>query len=432
MTNRLIIEDWLVEEEIPPTTSQQDPTAMQAPQTDPNVGNAQAIQNMNQEAPDPTDQGIPNPDEDISQDPEMPDMPDDMGHEKMDFESWKNKYFKESIKGDTSALIDMINQVRERDLNPYQEKFVEDNLNIQLIRNNANVDRAAREIRKLLKQQLDRNNPSTSVVTHIFNTLESDPILNNIFIKIDGYGGSKGDLHRKYLSALLGAVQVGSGANTEDIIVNENDYSIMLSTRCNSKWGNVILGSWSLKEDDPERYLADPELKRLQEGSPEEKDVLRRRIVMESIANQFETRGFVVTVPGEDGTIYTFGWDIAGSLKAAYMDGKLVVKTRHSDNSEAMITDEGKIIPFIDLSIYYVRETGQQNEEGMPEKEELDFIERRNGNLFLTAELNTLKHAATALQGAIFKETPYRGNPSDLKVLRRCVFSAHDLLMRQC
>ena len=136
-------------------------------------------------------------------------------------------------------------------------------------------------MRKLLRDQLDRNNPSSSIVKHLITALQPFPVLNNIYIKLTGYGGQKGDLHRKFMAALTGSVQVGSGANNEDIIFNEKDYSVLISTRFNSRWGDVILGDWSLKEDDAKRYLSDSEQKRLQSGSPEERDVLRRRIVIE-------------------------------------------------------------------------------------------------------------------------------------------------------
>jgi hypothetical protein len=52
--------------------------------------------------------------------------------------------------------------------------------------------------------------------------------------------------------------------------------------------------------------------------------------------------------------------------------------------------------------------------------------------LFLTADLNTIREASQSMQGIVFKETPYNGNPSDLQVLGRCIYSAHDLLMKQC
>src|SRR5690606_40931921 len=68
-------------------------------------------------------------------------------------------------------------------------------------------------------------------------------------------------------------------SNEENIIFNETEYAIKIPTRFGSQWGEMQLGSWSLREDDPERYLSDPELKRLQGGSPEEKDRSEERRV---------------------------------------------------------------------------------------------------------------------------------------------------------
>lgn len=438
MTHKHNLNDWLAEFDIPSAGGQPDPAGMQAPaadpylnqdfemKDDPNISNIDQVQ-------DETGQDQPEPEEvdDIEQDPSVPDMPEEK-QEVENFELWKQEYFKESIKGDTEQLMDMLLQVRDSELEPYQHKFVEDNWNIQLIRQNSNVDKASKEIRRNIKDQLDKNNPATSVVSHISSVLQTIPTLNNVYIKLNGYGGLKGDLHRKYTAALLGAVQVGSGGNTEDIVFNERDYSIQISTRCNARWGDVMLGNWSLKEDDPEKYLSEPELERLTSGSPEERDVLRRRVVMESIAELFETRAFIINVVLEDGTIHTLGWDLSSSLRSAYTDGKLVVKTRQSENSEAMIDDDGEIVPLLDLSILYVKETGSLDENGNPETEEIPFMERRDGILFLSADLNTISEASTVLQGAVFQETPYNGNPSDLKTLTRCVYSSHDLLMRQC
>jgi hypothetical protein len=204
-----------------------------------------------------------------------------------------------------------------------------------------------------------------------------------------------------------------------------------MSTRLNSDWGEVALGSWCLREDDPERYLSEPELKRLSEGSPQERDVLRRRVVIEAMAKQFEETSFIINVVDDSGTIYHLGWDMSNALRGAYTEGKVLVKTVKSENSEAMISDDGQLVPMIDLKIYFTKETGGQK-NGEPELEEVEFMERRNGMLFLTAGLSTIKEAAQSMQGTEFKEVPYPGNPSDLQALKRCVYSAHDLLMRQC
>jgi hypothetical protein len=369
--------------------------------------------------------------DDVTEDPQAPDMPEEK--EDVDFEVWKSNYFKESIKGDANKLMELISPIRDKDtLEPYQRKFLEDNWNVQLLRNNANVGDASKQIRKSIREQLDRNNPATSVVNHMVNTLDSIPQLNETFMRMMGYSGNKGELHRKFVAALTGSVQVSSSPDKENIIFNEKEYSIKMSTRLNSEWGEVALGSWSLREDDPERYLSEPELKRLSEGSPQERDVLRRRIVVESIAKQFDEQAFIINVVSDEGTIYHLGWDMSNALRGAYTEGKIVVKTVKSENSEAMISDDGQILPMVDLKVYFVKETEGQDEEGNPEMEEVEFMEKRNGMLFLTAGLMTIKEASESMQGTEFKEVPYPGNPSDLKALKRCVYSAHDMLMRQC
>ena len=154
--------------------------------------------------------------------------------------------------------------------------------------------------------------------------------------------------------------------------------------------------------------------------------------MLESISETFKKRGFIINVVGEDGTVITLGWDISGSLKGAYADGKLVVRTIQSENSEAMLDSEGSIISFVDIKIKYVKETGSVDEEGLPAKEEHDFLERIDGMLFLTAQFQILKEAASSFSGIVLKTTPYSGNPSDLRTLQRCIPNSSEILLRNC
>jgi len=403
-----------------PITNAPDPNVtntppVEAPKEDPNVAQAAT---QDEEMPD------------VSEDPQAPDMPEE--EKDVAFEEWQDTFFRESTKGDVQKLIDLIHQIRDRDLESYPRKFVEDNLQILFLRQNANIDKASKEIRKLVKSDLDQNSPASSLMKHLNTTLQAMPELTNIFIKIKGLLGSKGDMHRKYIASLFGSVQVGSGANTEDLVYNEKEYSIRISTRFNDKFGRVEIGKWCLKEEDPETYLTEPELKRLEEGSPEERDVLRRRIVMESISSTFKKRAFIIHVVAKDGTINSLGWDLGTSLRTAYTDGKLVVKTILSQNSEAIINDDGKILPAVDLKVMYLHETGSLDKDGKPVIEEHDFIERIDGILYLTATQQILKEASSSFTGLLWQETPYNGNPSDLKVLMRCVPNASECLLRQC
>lgn len=452
--NKNNLQDWLAEQDftsgpdsaVGPPTSQpdfadtmiqkgQDPIDPNAPVEDPALA---ASMGMEDEKSKPEDEDSAPEEKDNIEDeieePEFPDFPEEEKDLEDDFDSWKENYFRESVSGNAAKLLDLLYPMRskEEELEPYQRKFVEDNINIQLIRLNANVEKASKAIRKSIKQQLDKNNPSTSLVTHINMVLDSMPDVSNIFIKMTGYSGYKGELHRKFIGALIGGVQVSSSPDKENLILNDKEYSIKISTRLNSEWGDVSLGSWSLREDDPEKYLSEPELARLTEGSPEERDILRKRVIIESISKQFEEQSFIVNVVDEDGTIVYLGCDIANALRGAYSDGKLVVKNDKSLDSEAIIDENGTILAMSDLKINFVKETGEFDAEGQPVTEELSFMQKKNGMLFLTASYSTLNDAAYVMQGTVVKETPYKGNPSDLKDIRGCVYSCHDLLMRQC
>lgn len=429
------LEDWLVEFDIPAAAAQPDSPS------GPPTGNPDFADSMSSEMPN--DPNAPNadynlgknPEEEVQDqeneiDPEYPDIPEDKKEE--DFEIWKSNYFKETIKNNPNDLLDMLSPMRDReDLSPYQRKFVDDNYNVQLIRLNSNILEASKSIRKNIRDQLDKNSPATSIVNHISNVLDTMPHLNSSYIKMMGYYGHKGELHRKFIAALTNSVQVSSSPDKENVILNEREYSVKICTRLNSDWGDISLGSWALKEDDPERYLSEPELDRLAEGSPEEKEILRKRIIIESISKQFEELSFIINVVNDDGTIYYLGWDIANSLRMAYADGKLVIKTEVSDNSEAIISDDGTIIPMIDMSINYIK--NPENQTDLEENvEEIQFITKRNGMLFFTAGFDVLKESASSLQGFLLKDIPYQGNPSDLKNIKKCVYSAHDMIMRQC
>jgi hypothetical protein len=227
----------------------------------------------------------------------------------------------------------------------------------------------------------------------------------------------------------LGAVQVGSGASTEDLIFNEKEFAIGLSTRFNSVFGDVSLGKWELREDDPERYLKEPELNRLDGGSPDEKDALRKRLIIESIADRYQKRSFIINVVRNDGTVIIVGLDLANCLRTAFRDGKLIVKMTKSENSEAMIEDNGAIIALMDIKIMYRKPTGKLDIDGNREYRELPFLERREGMLFLIAPDQLLNEAASTLQGLAFKTLPYNGNPSDLKALTRSVPDVTELLL---
>jgi len=422
MPNLINLQHWLMSEQENPAPS---PDAFMG--SDPTSLAPQSYDKTTQVSLPKTNSPMEQPN---TQEPSEPDMPKDT--KVSDFSSWKNKFFKESIKNDVGILLQMINRIREGELSTYQKKFVEDNLQICFLRQNSNINKASGEMRKKIRDDLDMANPSVSLANHFASTISTMPELLNTFIRISGYYSNKADLHRKYIASLIGAIQVGSGAQQEDIVYNEKTYSIRISTRFNSKFGLIDMGRWSLQQDDSQKYLSDPELEKLDSGAPEEKRVLRHRIIIESVATYFEKRVFIVNVLADNGTLYFVGMDLSNILRSGYDNGVLTVSTFQNDASEALFDSDGNLVTLQDIKIQYQKETGEMDENGNPLKDRTEFLVKKDGMLFINASLETLQDAAGNVNGLSVKELPYNGNPSDLHNLVRCVASAPELILRNC
>lgn len=368
--------------------------------------------------------------DDVTQDPQQPMLPDDQGGDQ-DFETWRNEFFKLAVEGDTQKMIQSLKSVRDRDLDRTQEKFVEDNLQIQYFREDANVLKASETVRNAIKQQLDMNYPGAAMATYITQALTELPSLNEVFFKLTGFYGMKGDLHRKFIAALLGAVQVGGGGTKEDLVYCGKDFFVNISTRFSTEWGEVAMGKWSLQPSDPQKYLEEPELARLHDGSPEEKRVLRHRVVLDSISEKFRTRSYIMHVANKDGSLNVLGWDFGDSLTAGYVDGHLKVENKSGESADAMLDDDGQIVKIKPVEVKFVKKDGSHDMTGKVKKDEKDFLEQTNGMLYFKASLETIRAMSSALQGCSFQEVPYNGNPSDIKQLQRLIPTLSEMLMRK-
>ena len=186
MTNKLNQHAWLVEFDIP--TGGGEGSVSGPPLTQPGMpqdpmGTGNQIEDPQQGGPvDVATDDMA----DISDDPEHPDMPEQK--EEDDFETWKIKYMNESIKGDAPKLKSMIEEMRDLDLDPIDQKFLEDNLQVNLLRLNSNIRLASNEIRSRIKKDLDRTNPAASLIGHIAEVLDQSPLMNEVYIKISGMG----------------------------------------------------------------------------------------------------------------------------------------------------------------------------------------------------------------------------------------------------
>jgi len=100
--NKLI---WLAEQNPGDFGAAADPTAGGVPMTQPGTPGDPMGQNL-APANAPNAMSVdqqPGEEQDLSNDPDYPDMPEDQ--EQDEFEVWKIKFIKESIKGDANSLI---------------------------------------------------------------------------------------------------------------------------------------------------------------------------------------------------------------------------------------------------------------------------------------------------------------------------------------
>jgi hypothetical protein len=407
------------------------PPAQQAPDTSANQGvGAPQPQQASQQPPKGQDPSAAanSPDDDVTQDPTNINLP---GDENQDYEQWKHDFMELAVKCDNEELVNSLNSVRDRHLEAPQRKFVEDNLQIFMFRRDANILKASTLIRNSIKKDLDKVNPGTTLMQHLTQALEQQPLLWQGVIKLAGTFGWKQDLHRKWLAALLGAVQVGGGSTGKDIVVAQEDFDINLSTRFTTQFGEIMIGKWSLLDSDQNKYLKPDERDSLSEGSPEEKQTLRRKLILKAIAETYRKRAFMIQVCTTDGTVYSIGWDLGNSLMDAYKEGKVVVRGQENESKEVLIGDNGEIIPVVDYSIFFVKETGEVDDNGRPETEEIPFIQRRDSTLYLVADLDTLKVASAGMSGIYFTSTPFNSNPSSILQLQRSVPGLYDIIAKQ-
>ncbi len=87
------------------------------------------------------------------EDPEDPEIEDDK--ELDDFETWRNDYMKLAIACDTNAMLDSIRPWRNvEDIEAAQAKFINDNYQILLYREDATIDKISKEIRSEIKKSI--------------------------------------------------------------------------------------------------------------------------------------------------------------------------------------------------------------------------------------------------------------------------------------
>ncbi len=298
-----------------------------------------------------------------------------------DFEVWRGEYIELSSKMNVQEMLESVRPWKDKsnDLEPPQAKFVNDNYAICNYLQDPQILQAMKDTRNLIKQQLDRTYPGTVVMQHLTTVIDRYEPLQQVLIKLFAAYGLKAELHRKFLAAILCAVQTGGGNRRMDLVLSEKNLTVNLDTRFATEFGEIQIGRWALKTSDPDEILSDSEMDQLKDGSPDMRAAIRRRVILESFC---------------------------------------MVRSRQSDQKNAMISEAGDVVPLLDTDFMYVQETGETDDSGNPEAIEVPFVSVRDNVAYLVADMKTLENAGAVLNGLFMKEIQFNGNPSDLKAIR--------------
>ena len=432
--------------------------------------------------------------------PENQEMDDFTSEPEIDFQAEKIDYMNLALGQKHDEMMDKLLEMRDiENLSPGEYKFIEDNINVLSLSRDIDFADAQKKIYKRIKEQfapladpgdgveIPEIEPSgTAPGAEAGITISQEPTeqpqysaehynsgqglkslteatnelgeisglemysiisqeieryeeIKNSLLKLPSFYSMKADLFRKILCSVLNGVQIGSGGTLEDIFIplREDGVGIKACTRCYTDFGNIEIGKWTLNFDDPEQYLSEEELKKLNiDGSPEEREVLRKRVVIESLADKFIDKIYLILiVDPNNGSRTEVGINFSELLREGWKNGNISINFKASvGKGEAAINQDGELIDLKDIVVNYIKENPDNlDEEGAPVKEEIELMKQKNGNLYISAPREDFENFVNTVEAGIFFDKKHpEFDKEQLTVIQRCVPDIKEFLLKKC
>jgi len=279
----------------------------------------------------------------------------------------------------------------------------------------------------------------TELYSVVSSEIEPYKAITDCLVKLPAFYSMKSDLYRKAMGAMMNGVQIGSGGSLEDLFIplGEDGVGIKVCTRCYTDFGNIQIGKWNLQFNDPENFLSDAELQKLNNtGSPEEKEVLRKRVVVESIAENFKDKVYLCMIVDPNmGERHEIGFNFAELMRDGWKNGYISIEFKASvGKGEAGVQVDGELIDLQEVQIDYIKENADKlDEEGKPVKEHVELMEVKNGFLYVTVMGDEFTNFANDAQAGLFYSSkPFDSGPEELLKVQRCVPDIKEILLKKC
>ncbi len=399
----------------------------------------------------------------------------------IDFETEKIDYMNLAINQKHDEMMDKLLEMRDiNNLSPGQYKFIEDNISILSLSRDVDFADAQKKIYKKIKskfeeliqsseqeqeqdvnqfsnynpgwnlkriklneekisEEISKNISGIEIYSILSEEIERYPSIVNTMLKFPSFYAMKSDLYRKTIAALINGIQIGSGGTLEDIFIPilKEGIGIKICTRCYTEFSNIQIGKWILQFNDPENYLSDSELEKLHTtGSPEEKEVLRKRVVIESISETFKDKIYMILISDpKDGSRHEIGFNFSDLIIDGWKNGYISVDFKANvGKGEAGVKVDGEMIDLQDISIAYVKEDPSNlDEEGLPSKKNIELIKLINGYLYVVILEDDFSSFVNVSQSGIFYSKKYFDTgPEELKKIQRCIPDIKEIILKQC
>ena len=351
-------------------------------------------------------------------------------------------------------------KMRELDpslLTPSRRRFIDDNLSVASMLLEASVADFSRKFKTKIKAA----GSFSEAWDDVGSILESNRDLGEAFFKLGRLGAARADAARKLIAALASGAQIGSGGDGPDIIIptEKNGKGVWLGIKAGVNWSNIEIARWQLSADDPGRYLDEVEAQRLENGSPEERAVIRKRLVVESVSAALSDYEVLIIVANPDGTWEELCFTPSTFIKDAFQQGTVTVIEIQDDGSGSSFTSDGKIASCVRFGFVFVETqpapfsspveylATEQAEPEPPSTDEPEptpeaapeepqpigtFIEQRGDRLVLSLPPGGAARLAEA--ASMFYASRTWTAPDDVSKLRAyyCVPDARDVLFKRC
>ena len=445
------------------------------------------------------DMGVQNPAPVAMEPPPQEEVPQEKPQEEIDFEIEKIDYLDMSLKQKNDEMMDKLLEMRNiQSLSPGQYKFITDNIQVLSLARDVDFNDARKSIYKRIKETFgdiaepvqDEEIPDTQtqdvadqetampqtsqpeeVPTPYQGTESVDYIHKNLhevneelgsisgveiysiiseeieryntiietLIKLPSFYAMKADLFRKIICAVSNGTQIGSGGSLEDVFIPlaEGGVGIKLCTRIYTDFGNIEIGKWSPKINDPETFLSDEELERLNNsGSPEEKEILKKRVMIESISTAFADKIYLMLIcKPESGERIEVGFNLSELVKTGWQNGTITIDFKANiGKGQATLDLEGNLIELQNIVVSYIKDNNDKlDSNGKPLKEHIELLKLKNGVLYIVSNEEEFFDFTSINSEGIF----YNKKQSDLDIekiqtIQNCVPDIKEILLKKC